>query len=457
MQLQIQGCDKGLSYRTARWLRQMHSPLCGLNQRFNFVSGALDSSHTITIGAELAGVHVLLDRRPRRPGSYHIGASGLFLEEVLVRTLGETAERYAQMTAAYFGGFDLSFQSYEEMRERFKDTEDLIEEVSLIFFDPSAYDKPGFPYVPFDPSVPMGWVFMESLVSGRRIPVPAQLVLVGYRAQQHRGERPIISSVTTGTAAHRSHDLALTNGLLELIQIDAAVGHWYSEWPCIEVRLDERTRILRNMVERHYGRRVSATHAKFVYIANPDLPAFPIACILRGPAGSLPRVAVGLGCSLSLVEAMHKAWLEALGVWDLASINMIESRRRQSRNTTDEHGPLIYDLDSNVGHYADGYGAEVFEGRFRAQSTVEASDLQEDFLGSSRERAQYLVDAFARSGKELYRLELTTSDIAELGLVVERVWSPDTLSLPLPSAPPTRHRRFAAFGGVTHGAPHPYP
>jgi hypothetical protein len=37
----------------------------------------------------------------------------------------------------------------------------------------------------------------------------------------------------------------------------------------------------------------------------------------------------------------------------------------------------------------------------------------------------------------LYRQDLTSSDVAELGFVVERVWSPDTLSLPLPSAPPS--------------------
>ncbi|MFF4414406.1 hypothetical protein ACFYY8_17910 [Streptosporangium sp. NPDC001559] len=64
--------------------------------------------------------------------------------------------------------------------------------------------------------------------------------------------------------------------------------------------------------------------------------------------------------------------------------------------------------------------------------------------------------AFARTGKQLSYLDLTTPDIRRLGLTVRRVWSPDTLGPCLPSAPPLLHRRFADYGGAANPEPHPY-
>jgi hypothetical protein len=68
-----------------------------------------------------------------------------------------------------------------------------------------------------------------------------------------------------------------------------------------------------------------------------------------------------------------------------------------------------------------------------------------------------LIDAFWKTGNELIGLDLTTGDVRDLGFRVVRLWSPDLLSLPLPSAPPLLHPRFNSYGGATDGAPHPYP
>jgi ribosomal protein S12 methylthiotransferase accessory factor len=54
-------------------------------------------------------------------------------------------------------------------------------------------------------------------------------------------------------------------------------------------------------------------------------------------------------------------------------------------------------------------------------------------------------------------IDLTTPDIRDLGLRVLRVWSPDLLTLCLPSAPPLAHPRFGDYGGVGEEKPHPYP
>ena len=338
MKLNAEAYEHRLPLRTATSLRRMHSPTCGLDQRINFIFRALDSTVGVTVGAELAGVHVLLGGRPRRPGSYHIGASGVFLNEVLVRTLGETVERYAQMTAWSFGLAKITTCSFTKMQELHADTSDLLTERDLKLFDSASYEKTAFPYKPFDPCAPLGWVEMRSAATRRRAFVPAQLVLVGYRPQQSLGEVSICSSVTTGTAAHRTRERALANALLELVQIDAAVGHWYSTWACIGIKFDHRTKTLERIIAMQRGDRLPCPKPEFIYIPSPDLPGFPVACILRGPSGSAPEVAVGLGCDLILSSAMYKAWLEALGVWGLGSVNMIERRTNAYAPSDDAKG-----------------------------------------------------------------------------------------------------------------------
>jgi thiazole/oxazole-forming peptide maturase SagD family component len=452
MNVRVNRADHRLSYDTDRLFQRMVSPLCGLDQRVTGLLGSMISPRTVTTGAELSGVHLLCGRPCPPIGSYHIGASGLFLEEALVRTLGESVERYAQMTAEVLGGLELAVSSYNSLvgcGRRVLGPDD------LVLFESTAFGRPGFPFAPFEPDRPMAWLDANSIVGDGGRLIPAQFLLVGYRVKEELGEKLIFAGVTTGTAAHRSRDRALLNALLELIQVDAAVGHWYSSWPCHEITLDARVREVSTIITRYAGSRGPVP--RFIWLPSPDLPAFSIACLLHAADGGPPAVAVGLGCSLTLAEALYKAWLEAIGVWQLASVNVFQERLHPPTPGVDESSVSFYDLDRNVAYYAAGGGRELFNERFKPHSRLSASDLSPDVNTSAVERVEYLRDAFTSTGKDLYRLDLTTADVASLGFVVERVWCPQTLCLPLPSAPPSRHRRFVAFGGFVHDFPHPYP
>jgi len=58
---------------------------------------------------------------------------------------------------------------------------------------------------------------------------------------------------------------------------------------------------------------------------------------------------------------------------------------------------------------------------------------------------------------DLLHLDITPPDIASLGLVAQRVWSPHLLGLCLPSWPQQAHPRFSAYGGAAGTTPHPHP
>jgi hypothetical protein len=155
---------------------------------------------------------------------------------------------------------------------------------------------------------------------------------------------------------------------------------------------------------------------------------------------------------------MYSALLEAVGVMQLAKKALIDRADAEpdfvrARSTPD----AIYDLDCNVMFYAMQDNAQFVDFKFNDKQSVPARELPADLQLDIQSENTLLIQSFRLTGKQLFGLDLTTPDLADLGLTVTRVWSPDTISLSLPSAPPLRHRRFAAYGGASHTRPHPYP
>jgi hypothetical protein len=193
----------------------------------------------------------------------------------------------------------------------------------------------------------------------------------------------------------------------------------------------------------------------YFWLPSPDLPGISVACLVE--SDTVPFLGVGLGCDLTLSGALYKAFLEGVAVTHLAKIILFRKRVESKEDKPKSSSGRIYDLDSNVGRYASAKDFDIIRARFPREQALPASEVAADFVGSDQQGAAHLVERFEATGKRLAVLNLTTPDVAELGFCAVRVWSPDTLSLPLPSAPPVRHPRFAAYGGVVHDDPHPYP
>lgn len=434
--------DEAARHDVDRLRARLHSPLCGLLPTFGFVAGTADAPAIATSGADLTGVHVLLGAPAPRAGAYHIGGAGRTYAENVIRALGETVERYAAHIAVLGGGLPRHFATYTDLC---RDEPRVLPIDRLPLFRPEQLAKPGFPFAAADPDRPLGWVEVDSLVDRERWWVPAQLILVGYLPRVADGEPWLLPAVTTGTAAHRTHPPALLNALHELTQLDAAMGHWYGARPAVRIVSDARTRALDDLVAKTVPRDVPPP--EFYLLPNADLPGFAIACVLR--SSRMPAVAVGLGSDDVLTRAMDKSLLEASGVRGLALW-----RLALDEPVTD--GPF-FDLDSNVAYYGRPEHAHLVLDRFAAGPAVAASSLPPDDTRPLAARVRGYVARFRETGKRLYYADLTTTDVHAAGFAVVRVWSPDTVSLPFPDAPPAAHPRFADYGGYIDHGPHPYP
>jgi thiazole/oxazole-forming peptide maturase SagD family component len=434
-----------LSLTTNALLKKMLGPLCGMVREIGFLRRPSRGPKIISTGSDLTGVHILLNKPNPGRGGYHIGAAGISFNEAVIKTLGESVERYAQLVAEISGRFTVKFMSYSQLVMTEGNT--VLPPDKFDWFVPRQYQQNHFPLQPYTDQ-PLGWVKLPSFLGAYSLWVPAQLVLVGYRVKHTQHEPWISPAVTTGTAAHTDKVKALLNAVLELIQIDSAMGHWYSEQHAKKITFDSRTQSL----EKILLRQGYFSHQDFMFysLENPDLLGFSVACVYRKQEG-IPKMAVGLGSDVSLNKAMYKAYLEAIGVIGLSRMIVFQKKAACT------HPEFFYDLDTNVGFYALGRHHSMVREKFPLENSVRAGDLPPDLDGDETRQLSLLVESFKKSGKALFFCDLTCVEAADLGLTVPRVWSPDTLSLCLPGAPWIKHPRYLDYGGFANELPHPYP
>jgi len=452
MKLATHGLQSSLEIGTRKILQGTLSPLCGINQEIGFFSRSSDDPKLVTVGVELSGVHELLHRPDPGKGGYHIGGMGVFRNEALIKALGESCERYSQLVSCFSteGNYPTRFCSYSEL---IKKNETPIPKEFLDFFSQEQLHRPGFIFDSFDTEKPLHWLQTASIPDQKKYWIPSQLLFVGYNVKKKHGEPWIYSAVTTGTAVHINYPLAIRNALLELIQIDAAMGHWYGSSQAFEIEFDERNVLLQRLLKKYSP--PNGTQPKFYWLPNADLLGLVVACVLHHP-NKLPKVVVGLGSETDLAGAMYKAYLEAAGIVDLARVCLFRDKYHFSpKNSVDEQN--MFDLDSNISFYAKGLGYKRIEQKFFSANKVKASDLPPDIVGDPTSQVKQLILPFAETHKKLFFVDLTSCELRELKLISARIWSPDLISLCLPSAVPCNHSRFKKYGGVSHAEPHPYP
>jgi len=101
---------------------------------------------------------------------------------------------------------------------------DALDPASVGAYIPEFYASHADSYEPFDPDVPMPWVWGYNFTEQRPMLVPEQLVFYLDR----RPEKKFVQECSSGCASGTSVDEALLHGMLELIERDAFLLCWYA-------------------------------------------------------------------------------------------------------------------------------------------------------------------------------------------------------------------------------------
>ena len=449
MRVQSQSYGRWYSPGTRHLMNHVVSPLTGISSKAGLTLRSKYDPRVIVTGGLICNVKEPGSRSADSIGSYHIGAVAHSMDHALLKTYAESLERYTQYTFDPLSLNSVFFGSYSQAKK--ESGGKLLDLSTTLSYGNSQLSDKNFPFRNFSVEDSFLWIPMRCERSDEKVLVPAQYILTGYQIQTQRGEPWIHAAVTTGTAAHRTHALAYMGAFLELTQLDAVMGNWYSDQVAVEIDLDTRVNAVKLLIDKQFKNR--DFDVRFYLIENPSYPTFNVACKIENKARQIPRFAIGLGSAFSLSEAIYKSFLEACGVFQLVKTNLAFS------NLSDFSTQEFRNLDDNVSYYAMGMNDGEIEKKFpNGKAMIRASHVRNDCIIQDPLKQVDEIKKWAhQAGHKLYYLNLTQPGFTEAGIHVVRLWSPDLLSLCLPSYPEKINPRYQSYGGFNNEHPHPYP
>jgi ribosomal protein S12 methylthiotransferase accessory factor len=203
--------------------------------------------------------------------------------------LGELAERL--LAVLHFQGIvdELEHGSWRQMVSR---GHKALGPDDLPLFAPEQFTRKGFRFVPFLPDTPLRWVRARELLTGERILVPAQLVMLYYK--RAAGEAMIGYPTSGGLAFHPDRRSAILHGLYEYIERDAINVRWYCRLAPPRVDIDLPHFLASRWGLRHARISTPSIDGIRVYLNTVDVP-IPVFTVVAFDESRRERVFLGGG------------------------------------------------------------------------------------------------------------------------------------------------------------------
>ncbi|MET0553031.1 MAG: YcaO-like family protein [Vicinamibacteria bacterium] len=329
-------------------------------------------------------------------------------DEAMLKAIGEGLERYC---AGLYDKSALVVARYAELGP-----DEAVSPARFALFSERQYASPGFPYRPASDDTPIAWVEGFSLTRRRPVLVPACLVFVPYQPVRPGGETTLAPSVSSGLACGPSVDQACLSGLCEVVERDAFCILWAHRLrlPRITVAPGRLDGILRQRFAPS-GLRFELTSMAL----DLDLPNF--VCVCSGDSAYGPLVSVGASCHLDPETALLKAVVESAHarLW----MKQIIRSRPDWRPDADYANVRTFE-DHVLAYRWPHVQAELDFLTDDARPVLSTDAVPCRATGHAARDLEACVALVARSGLEPIRVDVTTEDVAELGLHVVKTLVP---------------------------------
>lgn len=353
---------------------------------------------------------------------------GRTVREGVVSGVGEAIERYCMTCPAYE---DRTTASYDDLSAEY----DLPDPEYLRYFSDAERERIAEHYKrldDFDPSEEREWLFGTNLVTGERTCLPS-----GVLTRARNEEKPPLVPVTTnGMCCHETYERATLGSIFEFVERDAFMRTWYTRTPPTRLEIDGLE--TRNEAYEYH---------LFEYDVGVDLPL--VGCLGQQQDGNGSFVCGGAGPDIE--TAVRDSLCEATQCFE-STVHRGDSTEAETREEIDP--AKIANLEDNVAYYndTDGLGELAF--------LLDGPELEKELADRRRDEnpsteLERVVDVLENEGVTPIAFDLTPPAIADIGLVVTRVFIPELVPLSLPSFPFDAHPKLE--DRIETDAPHPYP
>lgn len=205
----------------------------------------------------------------------------LSIEKAKIRSMAECVERYClrNLHKRIFG-------NYKELSKNY----------NLLNSDSIGIDE----------KIKFSWAEVFDVRKRDAVYIPSQLIYVPNNFSDHFSNEPIIMVPTSNGAAYgNSYEMAIYNGLLEIIERDATLISWLAKRELPRIKLDtEKTKKLEEYFNQ-YNLELN------IFETTTDLDVPVMMAMIRDKTKIGPAISVGAGSSLDPEKAVIKSILEA--------------------------------------------------------------------------------------------------------------------------------------------------
>jgi len=371
----------------------------------------------------------------------------------MAKALGEAIERYC---AAQFRYDELVVAPYGELGAPATPPD------SYALYRADQYG-PDLPWQPFTDTTPVAWTPATDVLSGEEVLVPACMVYAPYHYLGEGREQPIVQPISTGLAAGCSPAEATLSGLCEVIERDAFSICW-------QARLAHR-RISRAGLDAAAVDMLGRFERVGVDVELLDITT-DVACptvmsIALGHAPTSPALAIAAAAHPDPRIALTKC------------VEELAHTRKFARQIMQYEPPIDHDPSGRWEHvqeqrhhlrlHCDRAAVAHSAWAWSSPTWVRLADVAGIAADSDGALVTALAERLAALGHRCYVVDLTTSDVASLGLAVHRVVVPGLHPMfighpnralggeRLYAVPPRLGFSALARDGDDNPFPHPFP
>jgi len=328
------------------------------------------------------------------------GAAGLAFEQkkALLKTLGETVERYS---LGVNNNKRFIFSSFNDL-VKFKKM--ALDPNSLVLFSNKKHRIPNLN------NKKLHWIQVESLLSNKKIFMPAQLVYVPYL--YHDSEPILRFPISTGAAAGVTLTSALYRGICEVVERDAFMIAYLNKIPSPQVDLSAiKDKLIYDII--NIFKRYKLEMIVLDLTTDLQIPVF--AAITLDRTGIGPAVSVGLKSGFHIKEAILGAIEESLMVryWTRDQLIHRNPHYRMAKKiqTIEDRAYFWFHLSSIK--YIDFW---------LKKRTFKKVDSQKSI--SSDNNLENIVKLFKQKNIEAMYVDITDKKVKKYGFVVVKVIIP---------------------------------
>lgn len=328
-------------------------------------------------------------------------------------------------------------------------------------YSPQQYESAGFPWVPFRQNTSIRWTPAINLSDETLAYIPAAFCWIPYSFVQGSGDSPIGQPISTGLACHGSWEAAVLSGLSEMVERDAFTIMWQARLSMPQIRIETLSDCNYELVNRFER---TGDKVTLINITN-DIGIPAILAVLVSERKERPAHVFAASVDPDPEVATRKA-LEELA-----------HTRRYSQQVFDYLPKPLPDNDfesvltqaEHLRFAADHDYRDAFEFVFASKLRQDFNEIERIEAHDNMAMVDKLVGMLSDAGLSAYAANLTSPDIAELGLWVVRVVVPGCHPLfmghriralgggRLYSVPQKCGYQALEFGAPDNPYPHPYP